>query len=318
MATPVRRNPLRAALALALLGVIGVAAAQPAPLDLRLAHDGRERRYLLQLPATRPNPAPLVVVLHGGGGGGVNAVAFDQPPAVFREIAEREGFLVAYPEGVGAVWNDCRSENSIAVSKADDVGFLVSLVGHLVATRGADPGRLYLTGASNGGMMALRVAAEAPGVFAAIAPTIANEPVDPLRECVRPVGREARSALLLMNGTLDPWMPWLGGPVVNDPARGLVISTRDTLARFVVRNGCSGKMSERSLPNIDPSDGSTLVEQRWLGCSPDAPLVAFNVVGGGHCLPSRTRFGCIGRQNRDAEAAELIWAFFREVPIRAP
>jgi polyhydroxybutyrate depolymerase len=318
MAARGMRNLLRLGVALALLGAAAAATAQPAPLDLRFAHDGRERRYLLQLPAARPVPAPLVVVLHGGGGGGADAVAFDQPPAVFREIAERDGLLVAYPEGVGAVWNDCRSENTIAVSKADDVGFLVALAGHLVAARGADPGRLFLTGASNGGMMALRVAAEAPGVFAAIAPTIANEPADPLRECARPSGRAARTALLLMNGTLDPWMPWLGGPVVNDPARGFVLSTGDTLARFVDRNGCSGKFAQRVLPNLDPGDGSTLVEQRWLGCAPDAPLVAINVVGGGHCLPSRTRFGCIGRQNRDAEAAELISAFFREVPIRSP
>lgn len=306
------------ALAIVATGMAAIAAAQPAPLDLRLAHDGVERRYLLQLPATRPDPAPLVLVLHGGGGGGAEAAAFDQPTAQFREIAERDGVIVAYPEGLGAVWNDCRSENTIAVSKADDVGFLVALAGHLVVTRGADPARLFLTGASNGGMMAFRVAAEAPGVFAAIAPTIANEPVDPFRECARPVGAGSRTALLLMNGTLDPWMPWFGGAVVNDPARGFVRSTRDTLARFVDRNGCSGKFAQRALPDLDPGDGSILVEQRWLGCAPDAPLVAVNVVGGGHCLPSRTRFGCIGRQNRDAEAAELLWAFFREVPPRRP
>lgn len=299
-------------------GMAAIAAAQPAPLDLRLVHEGVERRYLLQLPASRPNPAPLVVVLHGGGGGGANAVAFDQPPAQFREIAERDGVIVVYPEGVDAVWNDCRSENQIAVSKADDVRFLVALAGHLVATRGADPARLFLTGASNGGMMALRIAAEAPGVFAAIAPTIANEPVDPFRECARPAGAEARTALLLMNGTLDPWMPWLGGAVVGDPARGLVVGTRETLVRFAGRNRCSGKFTQRLLPNLDPLDQSVLFEQRWLGCLPDAPLVALSVVGGGHCLPSRTRFGCIGRQNRDAEAAELVWAFFREVPVRAP
>lgn len=308
----------RAALALAIVAGAGLASAQPAPLDLRLAHDGLERRYLLQLPAARPSPAPLIVVLHGGGGGGANAVAFDQPPAVFREIAEREGVIVAYPEGVAAVWNDCRSENTIAVSKADDVGFLVALVAELVARRGADPTRAYLTGVSNGGMMALRVAAEAPGVFAAIAPTIANEPVDPRGECARPQGPASRSALLLMNGTLDPWMPWLGGAVVNDPARGFVLATRETLARFVVRNGCSGKYAQRVLPDLDPGDGSILVEQRWLGCAPDAPLVAVSVIGGGHCLPSRTRPGCIGRQNRDAEAAELLWAFFRAVPPRGP
>jgi polyhydroxybutyrate depolymerase len=307
-----------AVLAAFAVGMGGVAIAQPAPQDLRFVHAGLERRYLLQVPAARPYPAPLILVLHGGGGGGAQAVAFDLPPAHFREIAERDGVIVAYPEGVNAVWNDCRSENVNAVSKADDVGFLVALAGYLVATRGADPARLYLTGSSNGGMMSLRVAAEAPGVFAAIAPTIANEPVDPFRKCARPTGADARTALLLMNGTLDPWMPWLGGAVAGDPGRGFVVGTRETLARFIDRNGCSGKFAQRVLPNLDPNDGSTIVEQRWLGCAADAPLVALSVVGGGHCVPSRTRFGCIGRQNRDAEAAELIWAFFRESPIRLP
>ena len=143
---PGRPQPLRdlalGALAAIAVGMAGGALAQPAPLDLRFVHAGLERRYLLQVPAVRPDPAPLIVVLHGGGGGGAQAVAFDQPPAHFREIAERDGVIVAYPEGVDAVWNDCRSENAIAVSKADDVGFLVALAGHLVATRGADPARL--------------------------------------------------------------------------------------------------------------------------------------------------------------------------------
>lgn len=300
------------ALAIVAAGLAGTLSAQPAPLDLRLVADGIERRYLLQAPPERPALVPLIVVLHGGGGGGAAAAALDQPTAVFRAIAERDRLLVAYPEGVGAVWNDCRSENAIALSKADDVGFLAALVAHLVATRGADPDRTYLTGVSNGGMMSLRVAAEAPGLFVAVAPVIANEPVDRFSECARPSGISARTPFLLMNGTLDPWMPFLGGPVVNQAERGFVVGSRETLGRFVGRNRCSGKFAQRQLPDLDLTDQTIIVEQRWLDCLPDAPMVALTVIGGGHCMPSRTRFGCIGRQNRDAEGAELIWAFFRE------
>jgi polyhydroxybutyrate depolymerase len=112
--------------------------------------DYRGEPYLLFVPSSHDpdTPMPLVVVLHGS-------------PSSAREIyrasrldqlAEREGFLVAYPEDQG---------------RAD---IMRELVSHLVDTWHAEPGEVYVTGFSAGASAAWRLAAEAADVFAAAAP----------------------------------------------------------------------------------------------------------------------------------------------------
>jgi len=70
--------------------------------------EGRTRRYLVHVPAgsDATKPAPVVLVLHGAGTNG------RMMPLVtgFSAKADREGFIVAYPDGTGAagpllVWN---------------------------------------------------------------------------------------------------------------------------------------------------------------------------------------------------------------------
>ncbi|MER7330204.1 MULTISPECIES: PHB depolymerase family esterase [unclassified Micromonospora] len=78
-------------------------------------------------------------------------------------VADRENFLVAYPDGQNGGFNAL-----ICCGTRDDVGFLRSLTAHLVRTWRADPDRIYLTGISNGGDMSFRAAVEIDGVFAAI------------------------------------------------------------------------------------------------------------------------------------------------------
>src|SRR5487761_1990232 len=72
-----------------------------------IRHGGLIRNYLLYVPRHFQGKAalPLVLVFHGGAG---------QPAAIARDtemhrIAEREGFIVAYPAGtpgrLGLTWN---------------------------------------------------------------------------------------------------------------------------------------------------------------------------------------------------------------------
>ena len=132
------------------------------------------------------------------------------------EVAEDGGFLLLVPNGTGVEtgdpsgddqrWNDCRSPSAGGVtgSTADDVGFLVALAdwaGH----RFPVSDRVLVTGASNGGMMAYRLATERPGRVAGVAAFVANLPEG--GECSDP---SQPVPILIVNGTADPITPYAG------------------------------------------------------------------------------------------------------------
>jgi polyhydroxybutyrate depolymerase len=66
---------------------------------------GQTRQYLLHVPAMyKPEePAAPVLVFHGAGIGAERFVSYTRSSSV----ADREGFLIAYPQGLGEepVWN---------------------------------------------------------------------------------------------------------------------------------------------------------------------------------------------------------------------
>ncbi len=129
--------------------------------------DGHERSYLLYRPqsATREAPAPLVVVLHGGFGSGSQAEHSYGGDA----LADKRGFVVAYPDGIRRSWN----AGSIccgraAKEKVDDVGFITALIHEVSKAENIDPRRVYLTGISNGAALSYRYACEGSYPIAAI------------------------------------------------------------------------------------------------------------------------------------------------------
>ena len=124
----------------------------------RLEHGGRTRTWIAYVPAKpQANPA-LVIALHGSMGTGERArrvYGYD-----FDLLAEKHGFIAVYPQGYGGYWNDCKVKGSYAAKSenADDVGFLHALVDRLVKDYTCDRAHVYVTGVSNGGSMAIRLA----------------------------------------------------------------------------------------------------------------------------------------------------------------
>jgi polyhydroxybutyrate depolymerase len=296
-------------LAFALFGAAAAAHAETMVID------GRERSFRVHQPqavAKSGKLAPLVVVLHGGGSAGWQMRRWFRMDAV----ADREGFVVAYPDGIASGWNDGRTAAAArrhAGDPPDDVAFLTALVKALVARGVADPKRVFVTGASNGGMMSYRLACETKGVFAGYAATIANVPKE-LSESCRP---EGPVPMLMMVGTVDGFVPFAGGAILGGK-RGSVISAAETFAFWRVVNRCSGAGKASSLPDRDPTDGSHIELTRAEGCA--APTLLYTVVNGGHQTPSIARGWTpvmdkvLGRANRDLEAAEEIWRFFAAIP----
>ncbi len=161
-----RRGVIASSLLVLLLGA-GLAgpladALSPAPpgTDLRVVLESG-RAYVLHVPAQlrrdpgRADGRPAMIVLHG---------LDDDPAGVakstgFDAYSDRDGRLVAYPEGVRDSFNAGLCCGEAVTLGIDDVSFLADVVRSL-RDRGAR--RISVVGFSNGGMMAYRFACARP------------------------------------------------------------------------------------------------------------------------------------------------------------
>jgi polyhydroxybutyrate depolymerase len=167
------------------------------------------REYLLHVPdqLTRgawrggkpERPLPLLIALHGG----LATMGQMRTLTGYDDLSDRQGFLVAYPDGVLTTWNAGDCCGAAKVGKVDDVGFLTKLIDKLTGTGLADSRRVYVAGFSNGAGMAYRMACERAGKVAGIGVVEGAllTPCDP----ERPV------SAMIVHGTADQGVPYDGG-----------------------------------------------------------------------------------------------------------
>ncbi len=283
----------------------------------RLEVRGRERSFCFYLPARLDQHPALILALHGSlmdGAAMRRATAFG-----FDSIADREGFIVVYPDGYEHHWNDCRAVGDYEAKRLsiDDVSFFWALVDKFVHDYGVARERVFATGVSNGGQMSFRLALEAPDLVRGIAAIAASLPTAENQTC-RPVGRPV--ATMVINGTADPMNPFEGGKVALFGvlmSRGTVQSTMATMRYWAKLADCTGEPSSEFLPDRDPGDGT--VARRWIWSSETGPdVVLIEVKGGGHTIPHPdVRFQRIlGRTSHDFSACEEIWQFFKRAGER--
>jgi polyhydroxybutyrate depolymerase len=91
---------------LVLVGGAGPSSAAPqyftvGPTGHSSSFGGLDRSFRLYVPAGLPPSAPLVVMLHGGFGSADQA----ERSYGWNQLADREKFVVACPDGVGRAWN---------------------------------------------------------------------------------------------------------------------------------------------------------------------------------------------------------------------
>ncbi len=272
-----------------------------------------DRTFQLRVPDGRSSSAPLVIAFHGGmatGGAMRKLTNLDTR-------AEREGWLVAYPDAVEGHWNDGRGSDVIPEHRdqVDDVGWFARLVDHLVDTAGADRERVYVTGFSNGAMFCHRLAVERPDMLAAVA-AVAGPIPEPLLDS----GPSRPMPVLLVHGTDDPVVPFAGGPVQGDPSRGRVASVEETAARWRAANQCAPEGSVTELPNRDPADPTRVRVTRWEPENEGAEVVLVAVDGAGHTWPGGLQYqpqSKIGLTAGDVHASDLAVDFFRGKVRRA-
>ncbi len=251
---------------------------------------------------------PLVVAFHGGS---ADAGAMRKLTNLDAR-ADREGWVVAYPNGVEGHWNDGRGVDSYPAHRddVDDVGFVGRLVDRLAETAGVDAERVYATGFSNGGMFVHRLAIARPDLVAAIAPvagTVARPLLDP--------GPRAPVPIFMIHGTADRMVPYDGGPVGGpSESRGEVASVEETAARWRAANRCRREAEEETLPHRDEDEPTRVRIATWRAAAPDgAEVVVGTVVEGGHTWPGGLQYRpqrFIGHTARDLKASDAIFEFF--------
>ncbi len=206
-----------------------------------MKHDGLTREYFVFLPSAYGGEAtlPVAVFMHGYGGTATGTEA--EVTQGLNQYAEEYGYVMVYPQGTWFMsrandgeptevtsWNhisdgfDTGPAGPICTpdrgrypcppecgncglcgwtSCNDDVGFLKALVAEIGGRWSVDSDRVYVSGFSNGAMMANRIACEASELFAAAA--LIGGRVERGFECTP----TSRLPLLQINGGADETVP---------------------------------------------------------------------------------------------------------------
>ncbi|MCC6798022.1 MAG: prolyl oligopeptidase family serine peptidase [Candidatus Hydrogenedentes bacterium] len=274
--------------------------------------EGLRRTFLLHIPTAvkaSNDKIPLVIALHPFTGTGASMERLTG----FSAIADREGFLVAYPDGRQRVWNaNPASPSSIIGEPANDVAFIDALIDHLIASYAIDPDRVYVTGASSGGLMTHRVAGDLTDKLAAAASVMITLPTEfpPLVTPSEPL------SFLMIHGKADPFFPWEGGTVDEGPGRSTeYLSVADSLAYWIENNKASSQSVKEELPDVDPNDGTTVFREEFVANTNGAPVVFYGIRDGGHTWPGSNDIfpeSLVGKTSQDINASEIVWEFFSD------
>jgi polyhydroxybutyrate depolymerase len=282
-----------------------------------LIHENLKRTFKYHLPSSFDSTMklPLVIVLHGRGGNGESMIRLTRNK--FNILADKDGFIVVYPDGIELNWNDGRMDEE-ANDKAhreniDDVGFISGLIDLFIKDHNADPKKVYITGISNGAIMSYRLACEITGKITAIAPVDGNIPYLIFPEC-SPSGP---LSVLAINNTNDPLVPYNGGDIYGSFHRvnlGRVLSVDESIKFWVNNNKCSDIPSVSYEADRDKNDGTRVICSRYKNGINGTEVILYSVEGGGHTWPGGIQYlpvFIIGKTCRDFDASEAIWAFFR-------
>jgi polyhydroxybutyrate depolymerase len=243
---------------------------------------GVARSFLYYAPAgLRPDVAvPVLIVAHGFEETAAQMVAITG----YDSIADREGFVVLYPEGQGTIpWNIgsgvCQGgARPVGSASGDDSAFIDAMLEFVTLDRAVDGAHVFMAGLASGGYLASDLACRRSDIRAIAAHSAGSHALD---ACVA-----AQKPVLLLHGSEDAAVPV-----------ACSIEARD---RWVARNGC-----DTSVDAVAVLGGVCEVS---LGCPASGQVTA--------CTFEGMARGWAGGSAQAASflefesASELSWRFF--------
>ncbi len=239
---------------------------------------------------------PLLLSLHGRG---IPAGWNQGEMMKFEPIADREKFIVVYPEALNNLnWD---------LGGTSDIDFVRAIIEQMASAHDIDENRVYASGFSMGGMFSYTLACKIPDVIAAIAPGN-GYPLGGQSGCVT-----TRSVPIFhMHGTADDFVPYAG--------------IDDFLATKIAQYGCPTTPTRIDpYPANNPSSRSFL--ERWGPCSnaesDSGEVTLVHVAGMIH------DWATAGKPNAnedpeyagdpfDIDGSEEAWAFLKQHSLLGP
>lgn len=228
---------------------------------------------------TRGRPKALLVVLHGGGGGPEQM----EETTGLTTVADREGFDVVYPEGIGflggfgRMWNAGHCCGRPQVFHIDDLHFVRALVVELSARLGVPLDRVFFVGYSNGALLAYEVASQLSGAIGGVVIFAGTMRAHGVREApdfeVKPPLRPI--AMLSVHGTSDRVIPYDGV----DDFDGIDVSFEQAGRFWAAGARC------RTKPVLAYERGGYVQVGAYGGCAAGADVVQLTLVGWDHEWP---------------------------------
>jgi polyhydroxybutyrate depolymerase len=243
-----------------MLIVAAVAVAAPTSM----IYGGIERTFRVYRPATlrRDKAVALVVMLHGGFGTGEQA----ERSYGWDAAANRHGFVVVYPDGVGRSWNAGLCCGVAVARHVDDVGFLSAMIEQVATQERVDRTRIAITGISNGALMAYRMACDATLSVRAIGSVAGTM----LTVCPHP----QRTSVMEIHGLADHNIPFAGGK--GDGPAGIVTPPiASVINRWRSIDDCGA-------PRVTTSHA---VRTEASACADGRSVTLITIAGAGHQWP---------------------------------
>ncbi len=280
-------------LAVLLLAPLSLTAQRMAPQTLQISGSGRT--YLLHLPTRdrSERPLPLVLVLHGA----------QMTSALMADItglnawADKEGFIVVYPQGLEQRWITIQQPGSAV----DDFAFMKALIANVETRYSVDRSRVFAVGLSNGAEFVQELGCSDDFQFRAIVAISATLRVEGAKHCTP----KHAVRLIQFHGTADPIVPYLGG-VVATPQRPVVISVADDLLLWQRLNHCAPDPKTDRLPD-NGEDGTHVERVSFQSCASGGEVTHFRILGGGHVWPGYAGTPkVLGQTTKQIDASQYI------------
>jgi len=207
-----------------------------------------------------------------------------------------------YPGG-GQGGGQNPEENRNRPEPADDVAFLNQMLDQLALKYSVDTRRIYASGLSDGGFMALRVGCSMADRVAAVAAVGAALPKTMICLPSRAV------PALFIDGTEDPMVPYNGGTY--KPRRFHVLSAEDSAKTWAKFDRCAEKPAQDKLPSAEKGGKETKTFS-YSGCQDNAQVVLYSVKDGGNTWPGGEQYTSekeVGKTSNALNANDAIWSF---------
>lgn len=260
-----------------------------------IAHDGKEREYLIHVPPTYDSNKPVALLLsfHGYGNTANEFLELSK----LNKIADSNNFIVVYPQGLtfqGVThWNVGGFTKGSIVN---DVDFVNTLLDDLETNYSIDTKKIYACGESNGGFMSFLLACELSNRIAAVASVIGSMTPEMYTAC----SPTHQMPILQLHGTTDDIVPY--------PGQKDMIAIDSVLSYWKTHNQTDSAAFFTPMPDLEQNDGSTVERYLYDNGINGSSVLHYKVINGGH-----NWFGSEG--NMDIQSGEIIWEFLSKYDI---